>query len=457
MEVRQQRQFIVQVTRTIALNWLLVLAIGCAEVTGNLGFADDELISAGAPEFHPPKPSVSGKPVLLYSDLVRGPSGSMVTVWGQNIPKNVNLMCGNEPCEILSFGFDPMHPAHGRQPARQKIVVRFKSGSKISLDGFNSLPFSLTNGKIHQITGDEVVMRGVSSGDVVYLRGGHYSKPQKCYGSYAIICGEYSSGIAVVGYPGERAILDCSGVSAFDAADKLLHNFTLANLEMDCGGIGRAIRASRIGERRNLRIIGNYLHHARSRNSGAFGEFSNTSNLYILGNLIEQTGITGQNNAHAIYHGGRGKSENVHISYNHINTHEGGRPIQIYGHRSGEVMRGLVIRGNHIVNVHGNAAILVSHSDSPHGLSPDDPKRGWVKDALIDFNTVHGCSGSGISIRNSGVDVQINNNVLFELATPVYIDFANTARVLDNCMNSSVRSKIPIVSNNNKENYPDCL
>ena len=71
-------------------------------------------------------------------------------------------------------------------------------------------------------------------------------------------------------------------------------NFTLAKVEMDCQGTGRAIRASRGSE--NLRIVGTHLHDARIGNSGAFGEFSNSTNLDILGNYIERKSKQGMNN-----------------------------------------------------------------------------------------------------------------------------------------------------------------
>ena len=444
--------------RLTAIGVLASLGIlaGCSTTIAN---RDTRTAQSEAPVFSPPAPVVSTRPVLFFSDIVRGPRGSMVTVWGQNIPAGAALTCGDQACEILSFDFDLAHPAHGRQPARQKIVVRFNSGSGITLDGYNTLPFDLTHGKIRFVSPEDgaITLNGVSSGDVVYLRGGRYKQPLGCYGAQAMICGDGNSGIAVVGYPGETAVLDCSQAVAFDVASGVLSDFTLANLEMDCGGVGRAIRASRRGERRNLRIVGNHVHDARSSNSGAFGEFSTTLDLYVLGNLVERTGIAGQNNAHAIYHGGRGRSDNVHISYNRIDTHLGGRAIQIFGHMRGEQMTGLVIRGNHIVNAQGNAGILVSHSDAPRGLAPSDPARGWIRDALVDYNTVQDGAGHAISIRNSGVDVVINNNVLFSNRGSVYIDFAKSANLNGNCMDRAVQSRIAVGGTGNKHDYPACL
>ena len=434
---------------------LLILA-GCS---GDAGSKRLRATESGFSAFSPPAPVINTSPILFYSDLDRGPSGSMVTVWGQNIPAGAGLTCGNQACEVVSFDYDLAHPAHGRQPSRQKIVVRFNSGSGITLDGSNTLPFTLTNGKVRYVSPADgaITLNGVSSGDVVYLRGGQYSQSLNCYGAKAIICGAGNSGVAVVGYPDETAVLDCSQASAFDAASGTLSDFTLANLEMDCGGVGRAIRASRRGERRNLRVVGNHVHDARSSNSGAFGEFSTTVDLYLLGNLVERTGVAGQNNAHAIYHGGRGISDNVHISYNRIDTHLGGRAIQIFGHMRGEQMTGLVIRGNHIVNAQGNAGILVSHSDAPRGLAPSDPARGWIKDAQVDYNTVQDGAGNAISIRSIGADVNVSNNVLFGNRGSVYIDFAKSAHLSGNCMDKAIHSRIAVNATGNQSNYPACL
>lgn len=426
---------------------------------GSGGGGGDNPVPAEAPVsgFDPPAPAMDGEPVLLFSDLDKGPTGAFVTIWAQNLPASPNLTCGNQACDLISMDFDLNHPAHGRQPAMQKIVVRFYEGSDISVQGGNTLPYEVTDGEIIELNPGTINISSADWGDVVYLHGGTYSQTVNCAGANALICGNGNSGVAVVGYPGETAVLDCGSSSAFDAGDEILSDFTIANLEMDCQSSGRAMRASRIGGRWNLRVIGNYVHDARSSNSGALGEFSTTINLYILGNRIENTGVPGENNAHAIYHGGRGESRNVHISFNRIDTHLGGRAIQIFGHREGESMTELVIRGNHISNSQGNASILVSHSDGPSGLPPDAPEKGWIDDALVDYNTVHDGGGAGIDIRNAGVDAVINQNIIYEMPTAIRVDFAESAEGSDNCMDSNINSDITFSGTNNETDYPACL
>lgn len=409
-----------------------------------------------------PPAVVRGEPTLLYSDLEQGPVNTIVTVWGQNIQPDATLMCGSQECEVLSWGDDPHHPAHGRQPSRQKIVVRYtdSGGGAIRLVGANSLPFTVTDGQIHDMyPPGPVNLSSVQPGDVVYLHGGTYTSGSSVPGGDRAIIPP-KSGIGVVGYYNENVVLSCSGQPAFDVGTlDPLADFTLANVEMDCGGSGRAIRASRAGSRDNLRIIGNYVHDARSSNSGAFGEFSITQDLFVLGNRIERTGVPGENNAHAIYHGGRGVNHNVNISYNTIQTHEGGRAIQIFGHREGEVMTQLIIRGNHVVDARGNAGILVSHSDGPSGVAPDDPSRGWIKDALIDDNTVELGNGAGVNIKSIGADVRIENNVLIDGSQSISVDFAKSVTIANNCMDRPPRldADTPTTESNNHTNYPDCL
>jgi len=75
----------------------------------------------------------------------------------------------------------------------------------------------------------------------------------------------------------------------------------------------------------------------------------------------------------------------------------------------------------------------------------------------VDFNTVQDSSGSGVSIRNIGTDVEVSQNVLFNLGDPIFIDFAKSALLVGNCMDAPIRTNITITSENNQETYPACL
>ncbi|MET0071189.1 MAG: hypothetical protein ABW096_14225 [Candidatus Thiodiazotropha sp.] len=367
----------------------------------SVGGSSSEIITALIDGYTPPDPATAS-PVLLYTDIVAGPSGSLVTVWGQNLPGTPNLSCGSETCNIVSgIVADSDHVAHGNIPQRQKLVVEFNSGSGISLAGANTLPFSITNGSIINIdSGSSIDLSSAMDGDVVYVAQGTYGNSSaSCGGSNPIVCAR--SGVAVVGHPlnSNRPIIDCSsnvGVDIGGGSD--ISASTLANFEFNCGDSGRAIRASRQGLKEAVLVVNNYVHNARSNNSGAFGEFSNTVDVFVVGNRTDTTGVPGENNAHAIYHGGRGTNINFHISLNRLTNHQGGRAIQVYGHRSPESMEQLYIIGNHLTNVNGNAAILVSHTDGQSG-TPDD--RSWIDSVTVASNS---CDDNQIQFRGANLN-----------------------------------------------------
>jgi len=413
------------------------------------------------------------QPQILYSDLVVAPTGAYVTIWGQNISEDSTFSCGNSPCEIISFSNDNNHPPHGNQPARQKIVVRYFSGSGITLNGYNSLPFEVNQGKIWEATpSDNIasILDKMNYGDVLYLRGGTYSSVDpKSYGyrkgQGAIIWAtEKRDGLAVIGYPGERVILDVSsGLRAFDTVGNIT-NWTIANIECSGAGwaisnnAGKCIGASRIGSRENFRVVGIYAHDLGLNGTGAFGEFSYTKNLFILGNFTDKTG-TPNKKTHVIYHGGRGVNDNINIDYNRIRNHVGRRGIQIYGHKPGESMTNLRIRYNHIENNFGTDAILLSFSDSNSSVPRSDPKRNWIKNALIKGNTIYSSSGPGVAIRAAIADIIIENNVIYNNNSSIYIDFVKSAKINNNCLDKapSIYQNTSVYLSNNKINYPHCL
>jgi hypothetical protein len=359
------------------------------------------IITALIDGYIPPDPETA-TPILLYTDIVAGPSGALVTVWGQNLPGTPSLSCGSEACTIVSgVVADSDHVAHGSIPQRQKLVVEFNSGNGISLAGANTLPFRVTSGSIININSESSIdLSSATDGDVVYIAEGTYGNSStSCGGSNPIICAR--SGIAVVGHPlnSNRPVIDCSSNIGVDiGGGNDISASTLANFEFNCGDSGRAIRASRQGLKEAILVVNNYVHHARSNSSGAFGEFSNTVNVFVVGNRTDTTGVAGENNAHSIYHGGRDTNVNFHISFNRLTNHEGGRAIQVYGHRTPESMEELHIIGNHLTNANGNAAILVSHTDGQSG-TPDD--RSWIDSVTVSSNT---CDDNQIQFRGANLN-----------------------------------------------------
>jgi len=388
---------------------------------------------------------------LLYSDLVRGPADAWLTVWGENIPANARFTCGDERCEPLSFELDPHHPGTDGFAPRQKLV--FRTSGHVGLVGANSLPYEVVRGRI--IEAKPPAIPRASNGDVIYLREGRYARTVNCGGRRTVWCGDGQSGVSILGYPGEQVVIDCS-VGQIDLGTRNVKNITIANLEMDCGDRGPGFSASRVGSRENLRIVGVYLYDARAPHTGGFGAFSATVGLYILGNHTVRTGVPGSNQAHSIYHGGRGLNRDVEIAYNHIENHEGGRAIQIYGHQAGESMTGLTIHHNYVHEFSGNAGILVSHTD---GQSGPPNTRCWISDAVVSDNLIIDyAGGSGIHIRgcdaNGGGGFEVLRNVVVGRA--IRVDFSDDSVILEeNCLDRRPEGRYS--GDVGRTDYPDCL
>lgn len=405
-------------------------------------------------------------PAILYTDLIEGPSGSFVTVWGHNIPVKSTFTCGNEPCQIVRpLEHDKNHPAHGIIANLQKIVVKFNSGSGITMDDYNTLPFTLNNGRIYKITPADSIGRildKMNPGDVLYLRKGVYkTKDPDSWRPGSIIWATNSRDeLAVVGYPGERVVLDLSngGLSGFDTIGDI-HNWTIANMECvgtgnvtTSGNNGRCIQASRKGSRTNLRVVNMYNHGTGRNAGGAFGVFSNTRGLYVLGNFSENTG-TSSGKTHSIYHGGRGKNDNINFEFNRVGRHVGRRGIQIFGHSSDETMTNLRIRYNHIHD-QGSNGILVSHTD---GLSGDPQTRCWISDALVEGNTVEKTDITAIRFLGCDADPSGNKDFIARnnfVEGKIVADFPTGVLFEGNCALGYSGSYID--GGNNLTGYPSC-
>ena len=387
---------------------------------------------------------------LLYADLEQGPENAWITIWGENISENAEFNCGGDPCEPYSFELDPHHPENIGQAARYKLV--FRTSGPVELVGGNTMPYEAVRGRI--VEAEPPTIPRVSKGDIVYLRAGRYSHTTNCDGRKVLWCGNGQSGVSIIGYPGEKVVVDCS-IGPFDLGTRRIKNLVIANIEMDCGGRGPGFSGARIGSRENVRIVGVYLHDAQPPGTGGFGAFSATRGLYLLGNHSLRTGRPGNHNSHAIYHGGRRENRDVVIAYNHIEQHEGGRAIQIYGHLPQESMSNLVIHHNYVHDFSGNAGILVSHTDGQQG--PPNT-RCWINDALVEKNIVIANGNrSGINIRgcdaNGDGGFYVRKNIV--AGAPIQIDFGDASVVVEsNCLD-----RAPVGSysgNGNQLDYPEC-
>ena len=133
-------------------------------------------------------------------------------MWGYGIPSTAKFICGTSPCQIVApLKNDTRLPAHGQVPQFQKVVVKFLSGSGIKLEGYNTLPFQLTTGKITYVNAGGNINNAISSagaGDVIYLRGRTYrdTSPSGSYNALAFF--KSKGNVALSCYPNEACVLD---------------------------------------------------------------------------------------------------------------------------------------------------------------------------------------------------------------------------------------------------------
>jgi len=293
----------------------------------------------------PPPPTASG---LLYQDLVRGPSGSPVRGW-----------CADGSSQMVN------------------------AGSDTTLCG-DPLQFEITQGQIIHVSGG--TLPDANNGDLI-IATGIFNGTVNCAGRSVAWCGDRNNGVSLLGQ-------DALITRNIDLGVNNVSDITVAGLEMTARFSGN--RGG--GVKTNIRIVNNYVHDNAAGNGGAFGSFMNSPNLKILGNHTNRTGIAGQNNAHSIYYGGGGNITGVEIAYNLTENHQGGRCIQIYGHRSNEYLADLHIHHNTTRNCNGNAAILISHTDGQSG-SPDN--RSWIDSVIVEDNI---CEDNRIQFRGANLN-----------------------------------------------------
>ncbi|MGH8604280.1 MAG: hypothetical protein ACREXR_16345, partial [Gammaproteobacteria bacterium] len=169
-------------------------------------------------------------PVLHHTDLDSGPPGAYVTVWGANFPSTPSLTAGGINVAAVSSSVG----ATGDTVLTFRIPANANS-SGIIVNGSNTLPFVVRPGRIFYIStatgsnandglSDANVALGrgpwqdlskitaMLPGDIVYLRGGTYTKILNTTYNANIHITKTASGLpgkpkAMVAYPGEIPVI----------------------------------------------------------------------------------------------------------------------------------------------------------------------------------------------------------------------------------------------------------
>jgi len=395
-------------------------------------------------------------PVAFYTDIDSGPNGAFVTVWGKGFGSNKgSVLVGSgtaSGADILSWT-DKM--IEFRLPAGAGNGVSVRDSSNTTS---NTLPFTTrSNGRIFYIatngsdSNDGLAptnqggsgpwrtlprsLTSVQPGDIVYVRGGNYTQQDtvgsnSAYGTVLLIRDKYTgtpgNPIALVGYPGETAVIGPADNSLGRAIYmyKNLTDWTIAKFTLNAGST--AIGMTQLGSSARIRMIANTAGNVNS----TYGtlRFRACSDCKVLGNHVFNSGKPGNKLAHLIYYGGFGPASNVEIAWNLLHDERGGRCIQVYGHTDQDQLSGLSIHDNVIYNCPYDG-ILVGSSDAA--------KKGWISDALVYNNVVYNTGTSGIRIDNPTVKARVLHNTVYQNAaagaeSTLRIQLAGSAEIRNN-------------------------
>jgi hypothetical protein len=424
---------------------------------------------------------------LLFSDLTSAPTGAYVTVWGTGLGASGTLRVGGtavDASDIIYWGEDDALGITGL--GRIEFRVSF-TGESITVDGLTgTIPFTArTTGNVYYVDHDQTstgvgngslnnpwktlneAVSFMAAGDVLYVRDSAtpYSESGGSYDGVlnaAERSGTSALPIAVVGYPRETPVIVTTSSNtragvAFGAGESY---WTVAKLSFVRNGSGSnmAIRAyPGPSASSDIRIVGCVVTGFRSANDGAVS-INAAQNVQFIGNYIYDTGVSGENNSHAFYHGGfnNGPLYNVELAYNHIRNHVGGRLIQFYAHLANDEIHG--------VHVHHNKL-----HDGPEGSTDgillsrgDGGATYWLKDAHVHHNEIYNIGRNGIYLNAPDAQMDVHDNIAYNSGRAISMasDINNGYyRVYNNCLDEApsggVTGKIELT--NNFTDYPTCI
>jgi hypothetical protein len=249
-------------------------------------------------------------PAILYTDLASAPTGAYVTVFGRGLSG------------ATVSGADVFSQTD------TQVVLKWK-GTAATIGGI-SVPVTTSSGRVLEATPSTLgsLVKGVKSGDVIYLRGGTYSGQYgtTTWGNQRLILGSWASGSAYVGYPGEVAkIAD----ARTDDGAGLANNVTFANLSMSAsqcihgGSWWESEESGSTGVRVvNVTCAGNY----GSANTMTGLIDMGGDNWKVLGNTFSNNAPAPINNNHAVYV--NVGADNIEIAWNKFANMKMGHVIQ---------------------------------------------------------------------------------------------------------------------------------
>lgn len=427
-----------------------------------------------------------GAPVIFYTDLASAPANAYVTLWGKNFGTTQGastVTLGGAPVgKIVSWSDGEIELQLSASPQAGDLVVGTAKGMS------PGVPLGVHTGKLYFVSpsgsdaysgtlesasgGDgpfATLTKGrdaLAPGDVLYVRAGQYTALDNfnaVLSLYVVPPGSADHPVAIVGYPGEKAILgDGSLARTFSLytgdTGPALDYLVIAKLVMkpSCDGIELINGA-------HGRFVGNEISGAHDACSNGVVEAQGTSSWKIFGNFIHDNGNTKLE--HGIYLGGYGTQTDWEIAWNRIENQSGGRAIQLFGHQPMDTISSISIHDNEITDIDRDGIVLGdTDADVLH-----------LSDVRIYDNIFHRagrCVGSGVRVGNAtatgisivhntfvdngagnvacdqspgqpqgqllmelGAMVEASNNIFHSLGTEKYVDEQTAAGVLSGSNN----------------------
>lgn len=369
-----------------------------------------------------------GAPVIFYTDLASAPANAYVTLWGRNFGAaqgaSTVTLAGAPVAQVVTWTDQEIELRLGASPSAGELVVTTSAGVS------PGMPLGVHAGKLWFVSpsGDDTwsgavedpsgtdgpfktlakAKTALAPGDVLYVRAGQYVGEDQfsaVLSLYDLPPPSADHPTAIVGYPGEKAILGDGSLSRSfslytgDAGPKLDY-LTIAKLDLrpSCDAV-EVINGD------HGRFVGNVVSGAHDACSNGVVEAQGTSGWKILGNHLHDNGNTKLE--HGVYLGGYGSQSDWEIAFNRIENQSGGRAIQLFGHQPMDHISGVSIHDNEISEIDRDGVVLGATDADVLHLSD-------IRIVNNLFRRAGRCVGSGVRVGNdtaTGISIQHNTFV----------------------------------------------